>query len=293
MDYQVKLRIDYDYASPAVGGRHVVCLLPQEQPGAQWVRDGEVTITPTPSERIERLDFFGNQVTEFAFRGAHDRISIAMQARVRRSALSDAPGPSSDLSGLGAELAQCMDMGPQAPVHFLAPSTRVPLLPELLQFARGVVGDKDALTSRDAILALGRALHDEMTFDATATNVDTPMAEAFEQRRGVCQDFSHIMIGCLRALGIPAGYVSGYLRTLPPPGKPRLEGVDAMHAWVRAWGGGAVGWIEYDPTNACQAGDNHIVAAYGRDYSDVVPVKGAMRIAGRQKSKQSVDVVPI
>jgi transglutaminase-like putative cysteine protease len=103
---------------------------------------------------------------------------------------------------------------------------------------------------------------------------------------------SHIMIGVLRSLGIPAGYVSGFLRTSPPPGRPRLEGADAMHAWVRAWCGPQAGWLDYDPTNDCVAGPNHIEVAQGRDYADVSPVKGMLRVAGAQTSRQSVDVIP-
>ncbi len=132
-----------------------------------------------------------------------------------------------------------------------------------------------------------------MSYDPDATEVDTPMADAFMARHGVCQDFSHIMISGLRSLGIPAGYVSGFLRTMPPPGKPRLEGADAMHAWVRAWCGADAGWIEYDPTNAISAGQDHIVVARGRDYSDVSPIKGVLRASGRQHTDLSVDVIPL
>jgi transglutaminase-like putative cysteine protease len=132
-----------------------------------------------------------------------------------------------------------------------------------------------------------------MRFDAKATDADTSPAEAFEKRHGVCQDFSHIMIACLRGTGIPAGYVSGYLRTLPPAGQPRLQGADAMHAWVRAWCGTGMGWVEFDPTNAMMAGLDHVVVARGRDYSDVSPVKGVLRTPGGQTSRQAVDIVPV
>ena len=131
------------------------------------------------------------------------------------------------------------------------------------------------------------------SFDPEATTVDTPPAEAFARRHGVCQDFAQVMIACLRGVGIPAGYVSGFLRTNPPPGQPRLEGADAMHAWVRAWCGWQTGWIEFDPTNAIPAGTDHIVVARGRDYGDVAPVKGVLRIAGEQKTEHAVDVVPV
>ena len=132
-----------------------------------------------------------------------------------------------------------------------------------------------------------------MSFDPEATTVDTPPAEAFARRHGVCQDFAQVMIACLRGIGIPAGYVSGFLRTNPPPGQPRLEGADAMHAWVRAWCGRQTGWIEFDPTNAIAAGIDHILVARGRDYGDVAPVKGVLRIAGDQKTEHAVDVIPV
>ena len=123
--------------------------------------------------------------------------------------------------------------------------------------------------------------------------METPMIEAFERREGVCQDFTHIMISCLRGIGIPAGYVSGYLRTIPPPGKERLEGADAMHAWVRAWCGNEMGWVEFDPTNNAMTGEDHIVIARARDYFDVAPVKGITRSAGEHTTSQAVDVVPV
>jgi transglutaminase-like putative cysteine protease len=149
------------------------------------------------------------------------------------------------------------------------------------------------MTTLDAVRALGLALHRDMKFDPDATTVDTPPAEAFARRHGVCQDFAQVMIACLRGAGIPAGYVSGFLRTNPPPGKARLEGADAMHAWVRAWCGGQTGWVEFDPTNAIAAGTDHIVVARGRDYGDVAPVKGVLRIAGEQTTEHAVDVIPV
>ncbi len=130
-------------------------------------------------------------------------------------------------------------------------------------------------------------------YDPNATDVDTSAAEAFELKAGVCQDFTHIMTSALRSLGIPAGYVSGYLRTIPPPGKERLEGADAMHAWVRVWAGRDAGWLEFDPTNNIPAGPDHIVVGYGRDYSDVAPIIGVLRSYGRHNNVQSVDVVPV
>ena len=128
---------------------------------------------------------------------------------------------------------------------------------------------------------------------AAERNVPDLVIHAFTDGRGVCQDFSHIMIGALRSLSIPAGYVSGLIRTIPPKGRPRLEGADAMHAWVMAWCGAEAGWVELDPTNDVLAGQDHILVARGRDYADVAPVKGIMRIAGAQRGGHSVDVIPL
>ncbi|WP_034007179.1 transglutaminase-like domain-containing protein, partial [Pseudomonas aeruginosa] len=123
--------------------------------------------------------------------------------------------------------------------------------------------------------------------------VDTPVAEAFDMRAGVCQDFSHIMIAGLRGLGIPAGYVSGFLRTIPPAGKERLEGADATHAWVRVWCGLQLGWQEFDPTNAIPAGNDHITISHGRDYGDVSPISGVLKTSGAHEATQAVDVIPL
>ena len=133
----------------------------------------------------------------------------------------------------------------------------------------------------------------DFRYDPKATLVSTPLSEAFENRGGVCQDFAHIMIAGMRGLGLPASYVSGYIRTIPPEGQPRLEGADASHAWVRVWCGGAAGWLGLDPTNAIQVNDDHIEIAVGRDYSDVAPLDGIILISGKQRLKVSVDVKPI
>jgi transglutaminase-like putative cysteine protease len=288
--YDIKLRIAYVYDNPAVGGRHVVCVMPLDPDAHQRCLSGTLEITPLPEERLDRRDFFGNQVTEFSFREPHDSIALFMKARVERDAVPDQTSASTFLSDLPTSLAQCRDLGPDSPLHFTSPSVRVPADDGITAFARNSAGP--GMTAEQVVLSFGRALHHHMRFDAKATTVDTPATEAFANRKGVCQDFSHIMIAGLRGLGIPAGYVSGFLRTHPPPGKPRLEGADAMHAWVRAWCGPDFGWMEFDPTNDKIAGVDHILVARGRDYSDVAPIRGRLRISGRQKSHQSVDVVP-
>jgi transglutaminase-like putative cysteine protease len=238
--YDIKLRIGYEYANSAVGGRHVVCVMPLDRAAGQTVQSSALQIEPTPEARIDRRDFFGNQVTEFSFRGPHDGVRLMLQARVRRdpSISNTASVPSFRLVDLHQALTGSCDMGPHSPLHFLASSSRVPRDVAMTAFAVAqLVPD---MTVAEAVEAIGRALFKHMRFDPNATTVDTLAAEAFAKGRGVCQDFSHIMISALRGIGVPAGYVSGFLRTLPPPGKARLEGADAMHAWVRAWCGDMV-----------------------------------------------------
>jgi transglutaminase-like putative cysteine protease len=152
----------------------------------------------------------------------------------------------------------------------------------------------DRTTSvRAAAMDLCLSIHRDFVYDKKSTDVDTAPLEAFTLRTGVCQDFVHVMIAGLRGAGIPAGYVSGFLRTIPPKGEPRLEGADAMHAWVRVWCGRHDGWIEFDPTNAMLAGPDHITIGYGRDYADISPIVGVLRTSGGHEAKQSVDVIRV
>ena len=144
----------------------------------------------------------------------------------------------------------------------------------------------------EAVLDLTRRINKDFRFDTKATEVSTPVETFFEKRRGVCQDFSHLQIACMRSLGLPARYVSGYLRTLPPPGRPRLVGADASHAWCSAWSPGA-GWVDFDPTNNCVPTDGHITVAWGRDYSDVSPVHGVLLGGARHTLETGVDVMPL
>lgn len=292
MLYDLRLRIATRYGSPAGQGRHIARLTPRNLPGAQRVLRADLSISPAPDERWERADFFGNPEVEFAFRRPHRGVAVTVRARVERLGDGRPAGEGAPLAALAGEMDGVRDLGPRSPLHFLSASVMVPAEPALAAWARERVDG--AANALDAGLALNRALHDWMTFDGAATEVDTPVGEAFAGRRGVCQDFSHVLIGCLRSLGVPAGYVSGLIRTRPPPGRPRLQGADAMHAWVMAWVGGAAGWVELDPTNDCLAGPDHVVVARGRDYADVTPVKGILRLAGGgQRSEQAVDLVPV
>ena len=291
MLYDLSLTLENNYASSTDNARNVIRILPPTLSGQQQLISGQIHISPPPDERIDRTDFFGNFVTEIAFRHPLTALTVTLKARVARGARALVMDLSPPLNGLRQELQSSTDLTPASPLHYLTASPRVTLDRLFRDFADDTV--TATMTALQAVQAVGLRLHREMTFDATATDVDTPPAQAFKNRHGVCQDFSHIMIACLRSMGIPAGYVSGFLRTTPPEGQERLEGADAMHAWVRAWCGKEVGWVEYDPTNDLLVGEDHIVVGYGRDYSDVAPLKGVLRTSGGQTGTHRVDVIPV
>ncbi|MGY3670881.1 transglutaminase family protein (plasmid) [Marinovum sp. KMM 9989] len=288
MIYSIRLTISHRYDQPAANSRHLISVVPKTIPGRQHLTTHLLEVFPEPDERSEGTDFFGNQETNCTIKGAHRDMSIKLACHVEMMQ----PAPWLDLSPTVEELRRaweaCRDLGPGSPVHFLGPTLRLSPDGAIADFARSTIDPKASVAAN--VLAFGQALHDLMTFDASATTVDTDASEAFRLKRGVCQDFTHIMIIGLQALDIPSGYVSGYLRTLPPEGQEKLEGVDAMHAWVRAWCGPEQGWIEYDPTNATLVGSDHVVVGFGRDYSDVSPVSGHLRLSGGQKNAQAVDV---
>jgi transglutaminase-like putative cysteine protease len=291
MLYDIRLQLHYDYDRAAGGSRHHVHVAPQTIPNVQRVIASSVSFGPTPTERSDFLDFFGNAVSSVAFRSAYDELDIRMSARVSVSRPEAGLDVSPKLANLADEIAMVRSLSPDAPHHFLAASDFVDLDPAITHYARGSLSSAASVTGIANDLC--NRIYDEFTYDGEATTVATKAADAFSIKRGVCQDFSHVMIAGLRGLGIPAGYVSGFLRTIPPPGKERLEGADAMHAWVKVWCGREAGWQEFDPTNGMRASNDHITVGYGRDYSDVAPIVGVLRTTGSQTGEQAVDVVPV
>ncbi|AZO22024.1 MULTISPECIES: transglutaminase family protein [unclassified Mesorhizobium] len=289
MLYDIRLHLHYEYASAAGGGRHQVRVLPQTIAGVQRVIAASLSFQPMPSERADFSDFFGNNVTSIAFREAHEELDIRMSARVSVSRPEPGLDVSPDIHGLRAELDAVRSLSPAAPHHFLAASDYAGLDAAITAYARESLSGSTVGTAVD----LCNRIHRDFTYDGKATTVQTRGSDAFALKRGVCQDFSHIMIAGLRGLGIPAGYVSGFLRTIPPKGKPRLEGADAMHAWVKVWCGRDAGWQEFDPTNGMRASNDHITVGHGRDYSDVAPIVGVLKTTGGQVGEQAVDVIPV
>ncbi len=290
MNYDIKLHLHFDYAGAVGGGRHQVRVVPAAIPDIQRVVASSLSFSPKPAERSDFSDFFGNRVTAITYREGHGDLDVRMSARVTVSR----PPPTFDVSpgmaGLREELAALLSIAPDSPHHFLASSDNAGVEPPITAYAR------DSLQAASLIGIANdfcNHIHADFTYDDQATTVRTKASDAFALKRGVCQDFSHIMIAGLRGLGIPAGYVSGFLRTIPPPGKERLEGADAMHAWVKVWCGREAGWQEFDPTNGMRASNDHITVGYGRDYSDVAPIVGRLKTTGSQVGEQSVDVIPV
>ncbi|MER2536736.1 MAG: transglutaminase family protein [Rhizobiaceae bacterium] len=291
MLYDIKLLMHYDYALPVGGGRHHLRVLPLNLDGAQRVVASSLSVSPSPAERSDFTDFFGNAVTAVAFRDAHDSFETRMTARVSVSRPEPDFDVSPPLTVLGGELARTWSLDRASPHHFTASSDHASLATDITAYARESLAPARSVAALAMDLCL--RIHRDFDYDGDATTVATTAGEAFSLKRGVCQDFSHVMIAGLRGLGVPAAYVSGFLRTIPPPGKPRLEGADAMHAWVRVWCGREAGWQEFDPTNGMRAGSDHITVGHGRDYSDVAPIVGVLKITGAQAGDQSVDVVAL
>ncbi len=236
----------------------------------------------------ERLDFFGNATHAFNRHGATNELVITTSSRVRRDSSRRPPSEHTPRAGQTKEATdRATREGDFTLEQFRHESPAVPLLP-----AAAGLADETTRLDLPVLLwleELGRVFADRFVFDPAATRVSTPLSVVLEQRRGVCQDFSHLLISCLRQHGLAAAYVSGYLLTQPPRGAPRLRGADAMHAWVSVWIPDA-GWIDYDPTNQCFVDTSHIVVARGRDYTDVCPVSGIFRGGARHALTLGVTV---
>jgi transglutaminase-like putative cysteine protease len=184
---------------------------------------------------------------------------------------------------------EATSLGPSSPVGYIFASPLVPVQRPVTAYASASFPPGSGIVA--GAVDLMHRIRTEFKYDPKATVISTPLEEVFEKRHGVCQDFAHVMIAGLRGLGLPAAYVSGYLRTIPPPGKTRLQGADATHAWVSLWCGTEIGWVGFDPTNDILVENDHIVLAVGRDFSDVSPVDGIIVGSRRQKLAVAVDVL--
>ena len=289
MIYDIRHLTSYSYESPVSFARCSLRLEPLSGDGQQLVSHA-VEIRPRPASRTVRRDFFGTQTESVVIETAHRSLRIVSRSRVsvsRQALARNAPSPSWE--SVRDVALEATSLGPASPVGYVFGSSLVPVLVPVTDYAASSFPPGGGILT-GAVDLMHRIRHD-FRYDPKATVISTPLREVFEKRHGVCQDFAHVMIAGLRGLGLPAAYVSGYLRTIPPPGQPRLQGADATHAWVSVWCGADIGWIGFDPTNDLLVENDHIILAIGRDFSDVSPVDGIIVGSRKQKLNVAVDVL--
>jgi len=288
--YEVNHTTTYHYHSPVTVSHHLLRVSPRRLP-RQFRLSHAIETDPVAATTSLRTDYFGNDVTFATIEGAHRRLRVTSRSRV---AIGPAfiPDPSETPEWESVRGLCRSDRSSTAleAVEFAFASPVVPLGSDFADYAAPSFPRRRSIL--EAALDLTSRIHAEIQFDATATTVSTPVREVLEKRRGVCQDFAHLELACLRSLGLPARYVSGYLETIPPPGQPRLVGADASHAWVSIFCPG-MGWIDLDPTNNCLPSMRHITAAWGRDYTDVSPIRGVLLGSGEHTLSVAVDVAPL
>jgi transglutaminase-like putative cysteine protease len=290
MLYKISHRTTYKYASPVSVGNHVACLKPRSYAQNQLVQN-ILRIHPMPLTLTERSDYFGNTVWFFTIQEPHQELIVESLSQVLR--MKDAPltpqipGPWEDSASMLAE-----DHTPEGldAYQYQFESPRIRVNPDFAAYAHESFTPGRPMP--EALLELTSRIHKDFRFDSKVTTVRTTTEEAFKQRSGVCQDFAHIQIACLRSIHLAARYVSGYLRTYPPAGKPRLIGADASHAWVSAYCKG-IGWLDMDPTNDVAPTDGHVTVAWGRDYGDVSPLRGLILGGGGHNLHVEVDMEPV
>lgn len=287
MRYIITHRTLYEYTAPVTVSHHVARLEPR--PTDTQLRDEfALEIVPQPTLRKSRVDYFGNELCFFAIQEVHQKLEITTTSRVTvHPPKSTAPESSPAWEQVARLFRDPVSPEVVEPYQFVFNSPQVSASFDLAEYAGESFLKETPLLmgARD----LTRRIYQDFKYDPKATTVATPLDEVMKTRRGVCQDFAHVGIACLRSLGLPARYVSGYLRTRPPAGKPRLVGVDASHAWFSIFCPG-IGWIDFDPTNNVQMGEEHITVAFGRDFGDVSPVAGILTGGGQHDVKVSVDV---
>lgn len=270
MIYNVRHKTRLAYAAPIAHAEFNLRLAPIDWPG-QRLCGFDLAIAPQPRTRTEAPGPYPAQVTAISFAQPLTAIEVTSNFEIEvTQALPPGPGP--DVETVRSQAILSRDMSNRSPVPYLFPSRIAVGAKAIDEWAIAAIPPSGAIT--EVVAALAGTIHRDFTYQPGMTTTSTPPAQAFAARKGVCQDFAHLMIIALRAVGLPAAYVSGYLRTLPPPGGEKLIGADAMHAWVAVWCGAELGWIGFDPTNDCLALDDHIVVAMGRDYADVAPIDG-------------------
>jgi transglutaminase-like putative cysteine protease len=291
MTFRITHRTTYRYADSVTVSQHAARMEPRVTDHQRRDRF-KLQIKPAPALQSEHDDYFGNRVCVFSVQGLHRELEVTATSTVHTM-----PPAKIDLNA-SLPFARVREMfrdpvSPElcGPYQFVFDSPQVRCNPDYAYYALASFTPDTPMLA--GVRDFTHRLHQDFKFDPTATTVATPLDEVWKKRRGVCQDFAHMAIACLRSIGLPARYVSGYLRTLPPPGKPRLVGADQSHAWFSVYCPAMQRWIDFDPTNDCLAGEDHPVVAFGRDFSDVSPLIGIITGGGEHQVIVGVDVEPV
>lgn len=287
--YRVVHETAYRYAAPVALSQHVLHVSPRD---CDWqeVHAAAIDIVPPPTSRRDSLDPFGNPQVRIAFEAPHSTLQVTSHLDI---GVGERPWAARTDAGLPWEDVQAMlrleGDAPLEPRRYRFESPGVRVKHELAGYALSSFTPGRPLL--EAASDLVARIHRDFTYEPQATVVGTSVMDVLASRRGVCQDFAHLAIGCLRSLGLAARYVSGYLCTEPPPGQPRLAGADASHAWFAVWCP-ANGWVEFDPTNDCEADNRYVLVAWGRDFGDVSPLRGVIQGGGGHTLSVQVTVAP-
>ena len=286
MRYRITHRTEYRSVEPVSVGHNEAWLTPRNTPNQRCLNH-QMEVSPGPSIIMTRIDYFQNTTTQFAFNQGYDALIVTSinEVEVEPHLPAEVPEPTWEMVRDAVRAHQTED--DFSALEFIFNSPRCRVSAEFAEYAKSSFPPGGLI--RECVTDLMQRFHDDFQYDSAATTVSTPVEQVYRIRRGVCQDFAHLLISMLRSIGIPARYVSGYLRTLPPPGKPRLVGADASHAWMSVYCGDW-GWIDIDPTNNQFTSTDHITIAWGRDYTDVAPLKGVYVGGSSPQLLVSVDV---
>jgi transglutaminase-like putative cysteine protease len=286
--YRIRHLTKYTYSDTVAVCHNLVRLAPRAL-GGQTLDSYRLIVSPDPADLAKRVDLFGNRVEFFSIQRAHQNLTLTAISDVEVHEQPLLPATSLAWETVRDSLGSPGNPDAIKAYRFAFPSAHVPRSPTLRDYAAtSFLPGRPILEAAREFTTRMRA---DFKYDPRATTISTPVLDAFNARAGVCQDFAHVQIACLRSLGLAARYVSGYLRTIPPPGKPRLVGADASHAWISVYCGPA-GWIDFDPTNDCIPDTDHITVAIGRDYADICPIQGVFVGGGSHTMTVSVDVEP-
>jgi len=289
MNYKITHITNYRY-NEEVGSCHNEARLVPFNSDNQICNTYSIDIEPLTSDYRERIDFFGNKVTYFAIHSAHRELKVKATSFVETKTTESVSKQQMSLPAWEDVAAQFLDARDETLLdaqQFCYNSPMIIASSNMVDYAKPSFAKRRPIN--EAVNDLVERIHRDFTYDPQFTTIATPLQDVLKHRRGVCQDFAHLAIACLRSLGLPARYVSGYIETIPPPGQPRLIGADASHAWFSLFVP-EHGWIDYDPTNNQMPNEQHIVLAIGRDYQDVTPLKGVIFGGGEHELDVSVDV---